>query len=140
MEHFRCFDSICGLDFTIDVNSPLALQIYNKYRNHVLSWYFQNNGVKLIPKVDLLPDCSDWIYDGLPHDSMLCCSTNGRAGNKWKKDELRQCFYEMESVLHPSKVLIFGTEIELETHTEIVYYETQILKRKSKFDYPTYTI
>ena len=55
---------------------------YNKYRNHVLSWYFQDNGVKIIPKVDLLPCCSDWIYDGLPRNTMLCCSTQGRAFSK----------------------------------------------------------
>ncbi len=129
MEHFRCFNSICGLDFTIDVKSPLALQIYNKYRNHVLSWYFQHNGVKLIPKVDLLPGCADWIYDGLPHNSMLCCSTNGRNQNEWQRKEFRECFAEMESVLRPHTILIYGTKIELETDAEILYYETQIQKR-----------
>lgn len=123
IEHLKCFESVCGFDFTIDVNSPLALQIYNKYRNHVLSWYFANNGVKVIPKVDILPDCADWIYDGLPHNSTLCCSTQGRAFSKAAKQEFIECFGEMESILKPFRVIIVGTKIEFEHDCDIVYLD-----------------
>lgn len=27
IEHLKCFESVCGFDFTIDVKSPLSLQI-----------------------------------------------------------------------------------------------------------------
>lgn len=123
MNHFQCFQSICGFDFSIDKKSPLALQIYNKYRNHVLSWYFANNGVKVIPKVDLLPGCSDWIYDGLPHESTLCCSTKGRAVSLEAKKEFSECFAEMESVLNPHTVIIIGTKIDLETDCNLVWLD-----------------
>lgn len=134
MNHFKCFESICGLDFSIDVQSPLALQIYNKHRNHVLSWYFQNNGVKLIPKVNILPDCSDWIYDGLPHDSMLCCSTNGRAVNKMAKKSFVECFKEMESVLNPYTVVIVGTVIEFEHDCDIIWLDSVKQKLKKSLE------
>lgn len=135
IEHLKCFGSVCGFDFTIDVKSPLSLQIYNKYRNHVLSWYFQNNGVKLIPKVDLLPGCADWIYDGLPHESTLCCSTNGRAISKAAKKSFAECFKGMESVLKPHKVIIVGTKIDFEHECEIVWLETYLMKHfKKNFD------
>lgn len=132
MEHLKCFGSVCGFDFTIDVKSPLALQIYNKYRNHVLSWYFQNNGVKIIPKVDLLPACSDWIYDGLPHESTLCCSTNGRAISKDAKKSFTDCFKEMESVLNPHRVIIVGTKFDFEHDCEIVWLETYLMNHFKK--------
>lgn len=128
MEHFRCFQSICGFDFSVDINSPLALQIYNKYRNHVLSWYFQHNGVKLIPKVNILPDCSDWIYDGLPHNSMLCCSTNGRLFNESTKKEFSDCFAEMESVLEPHTMVIVGNELNFSHKCDIVWLSTSVQK------------
>lgn len=126
MEHFRCFQSICGLDFSISVQSPLALQIYNKYRNHVLSWYFWKNGVKLIPKVDILPDCSDWIYDGLPCNSMLCCSTNGRAYSRAAKESFIECFAEMESALHPHTMVIVGTKIDFSHKCDIVWLDAHM--------------
>lgn len=121
LEHLKCFGSVCGFDFTIDINSPLALQIYNKYRNHVLSWYFANNGVKVIPKVDIIPHCSDWIYGGLPHNSTLCCSTKGRAFNKSAKMEFSECFQEMESVLNPHRVIIVGTKIDFSHNCDIIW-------------------
>lgn len=123
IEHLKCFESVCGFDFTIDVKSPLALQIYNKYRNHVLSWYFANNGIKLIPKVDILPDCSDWIYDGLSHNSTLCCSTQGRAFSKAAKQEFSECFSEMESVLNPHTVVIVGTRIDFPHDCDIIWLD-----------------
>lgn len=123
IEHLKCFGSVCGFDFTIDVKSLLALQIYNKYRNHVLSWYFANNGVKLIPKVDLLPDCSDWIYDGLPHESTLCCSTHGRAISNAAKQSFSKCFDEMENVLKPKTVIIVGTRIEFLHDCNIIWLD-----------------
>lgn len=121
--HLKCFGSVCGFDFTIDINSPLALQIYNKYRNHVLSWYFANNGVKVIPKVDILPDCADWIYDALPHNSTLCCSTKGRASSKNAKMEFAECFAEMESVLNPCRVIIVGTKIDFLHNSDIIWLD-----------------
>lgn len=128
MKHFRCFQSICGFDFSISVTSPLALQIYNKYRNHVLTWYFWNNGVKVIPKVDLLLGCSDWIYDGLPRNSMLCCSTNGRAYNREAKESFIKCFAEMESILCPHTMIIVGTKIDFSHKCDIIWLDTNIQK------------
>lgn len=55
IEHLKCFGSVCGFDFTIDVNSPLALQIYNKYRNHVLSWYLQIMALKSFQRLIYFP-------------------------------------------------------------------------------------
>lgn len=134
MNHFKCFQSICGTDFSIDIKTPLALQIYNKYRNHVLSWYFQHNGIKLIPKVDLLPNCTDWIYDGLPHNSMLCCSTNGRAKSGKAKQSFISCFKEMESTLNPHTVVIVGTKIDFETECDIIWFESVAQKFRKKFE------
>lgn len=132
LEHLKCFGSVCGFDFTIDVNSPLSLQIYNKYRNHVLSWYFANNGVKVIPKVDILPDSSDWIYDGLPHDSVLCCSTQGRAFSRAAKKEFADCFSEMESVLNPHKVVIVGTSFEFSHKCDIIWLDNYLNRHYGK--------
>ncbi len=123
MEHFRCFHSICGFDFSIDTKSPLALQIYNKYRNHVLSWYFQSNGVNVIPNVDILPGCSDWIYDGLPKNSLLCCGTKGRVNTLRARREFKECFAEMESVLRPHTVILVGGEIDIDTSCNLIQFE-----------------
>lgn len=123
MEHFRCFHSICGFDFSIDTKSPLALQIYNKYRNHVLSHYFQKNGVRVIPKVNILPGCSNWIYDGLPKNSLLCCGTKGRVKTLRARKEFKECFTEMESILHPHTVILVGGKIDFEANCKLVYLE-----------------
>ena len=34
IDHFRAFDCILGLDYSIDTQMPLVMQMWNKYRNH----------------------------------------------------------------------------------------------------------
>lgn len=67
-------------DFSLYTNFPLALQIYNKYRNHWLAAYYSINGVRIIPcvlccKVITFP----WLFSGLPKESVIAISDIGIA-------------------------------------------------------------
>ena len=51
LDHLRCFHSVCGLDYSIasgEQGMPFAMQIWNKYRNHALTYYLALNGVKML--------------------------------------------------------------------------------------------
>ena len=55
LSHLKCFEGLCGLDFSIDTQVPLVIQYWNKYRNMVLDWCLTLNGITAIPERKYYP-------------------------------------------------------------------------------------
>lgn len=138
LEHLKCFHSVMSPDFSIFTGRrgmPLALNIFNKYRNHALGWYLHMNGITVIPSVSILDRGSyDWCFDGLPEGSVLSVCTNGRIRAKVARIEFCEGFREMCRRLNPTQVIIVGRiPEELETDVKIVNFQTRNQKIKEKF-------
>ena len=130
LEHLKCFHSVTMPDFSISTGErgmPMPLNIYNKYRNHALSWYLYLNGIKVIPSVSIADSQNyDWCFDGLPKSSVLSVCTNGRIKAKASRIEFCEGFKVMCDKLEPIKVIIVGrVPDELKTDVEIVNYMTR---------------
>ena len=130
LEHLKCFHSVTMPDFSIctgDSGMPLALNIYNKYRNHALAWYLHMNGINIVPSVPILDkDNLDWCFDGLPKNSILSVCTNGRVRSKAARLEFCDGFKAMCDRLEPTCVWIVGKiPDELNTDVSIVNYQTR---------------
>ena len=130
LEHLKCFHSVTMPDFSISTGErgmPMPLNIYNKYRNHALSWYLYLNGIKVIPSVSIADSQNyDWCFDGLPKSSVLSVCTNGRIKAKASRIEFCDGFKVMCDRLEPIKVIIVGrVPDELKTDVEIVNYMTR---------------
>lgn len=130
LEHLRCFHSVTMPDFSIstgDRGMPFALNIYNKYRNHALAWYFHINYIKVIPSVPIADkDSYDWCFDGLPQNSILSVCTNGRVRAKSSRIEFCDGFKFMCDKLQPTRVIIVGRiPDELKSDVPITNYQTR---------------
>ena len=130
IEHLKCFHAVFMPDFSISVGNngmPLAMCLWNKYRNHALAHYMILNDIKVISNVNILPEyCWDWCFDGLPEGSTVACCTNGRVKSKAARLEFCESFKEMERRLKPLRVIIVGRiPEELETDTEIINFKTR---------------
>ena len=63
-------------DFSMYTNMPLALQIYNVYRNRWLGAFWQQNGLTVIPTVSWSDEWSyDFCFDGIQTGSVVAVST-----------------------------------------------------------------
>ena len=126
-EHLSCFQSVCGLDFSIDTRMPLVMQMWNKYRSMALDWYLSFQGIKVIPNVNILPYKGvEWILDGIPHHGTLCCCTNSRTRNKALREEFCEGFYQMCDRLEPMRVIIVGRiPDELNSPVDIINLKTR---------------
>lgn len=132
LEHLRCFHSLCGLDFSIDTQMPLVMQYWNKYRSMALDWYLTLQGMKVIPNVNIIPYKGlEWLLEGIPKNSTLCCSTNGRVRSKAARKEFCEGFYEMCERLGPTRVVIVGIlPEELDSPVEIINLENRAQKMR----------
>lgn len=135
MDHLKCFESVCGLDFSINTQMPLVMQMWNKYRSMSLDWYLTLQGITVIPNVNIIPyEGREWLLDGLPERSTVCCSTNGRVRSKSAREEFCQGFYEMCERLEPTRVVVVGIlPEELDSSVEIVNLKSRNQKVNENF-------
>ena len=113
----------------------MALNIYNKWRNHALAWYMYLNGITVIPNVNIIPyKGREWLLEGLPKHSTVSCSTNGRVRSKAARKEFCEGFYEMCERLEPTRVVVVGIlPDELDSPVEIINFKTRGQKVNDKF-------
>lgn len=94
-------------DFSLYANFPLALQIYNKYRNHWLGAFYSVNGVRIIPcvlcnKVITFP----WLFSGLPKNSVIAISDIGIAKGEDRR-LFEDTYNQILDKLKPIQILYF---------------------------------
>lgn len=103
------FDAVLQPDFSTYIDFPLAVQIFNKYRNHWLARYWQERGIKVIPQIEWgLEDTFDWCFDGYPQDSIVAVSNVGCMNKKEWRDAFMNGYNEMLKRLKPRKILMFA--------------------------------
>lgn len=126
------FKYVCPCDFSVYSNMPLALQIYNVYRNRAIHHYLTCCGVNCIPVVTWSDESSfEWCFDGLPQNSTLSISTNGCHSIR-SREHYKRGFYEICKRLNPNRVIVVGSEIEVDCDVKIQYldgFSQQMRKR-----------
>ena len=135
LNYLKLFQCVLGLDFSIDTQMPLVMQYWNKYRSMALDWYLTLQGITVIPSVNIIPyKGREWLLDGLPKRSTVCCSTNGRVRSKGAREEFCEGFYEMCENLEPTRVVVVGIlPDELDSPVEIINFKTRGQKINDKF-------
>lgn len=135
LNYLKLFQCVLGLDFSIDTQMPLVMQYWNKYRSMALDWYLTLQGITVIPNVNIIPyEGHEWLLDGLPKRSTVCCSTNGRVRSKGAREEFCEGFYEMCERLEPTRVVVVGIlPDELDSPVEIINFKSRGQKVNDRF-------
>lgn len=119
------FGYIVGPDFSQYFDFPLALQIYNHYRNNWLVAYWQKcYNITVVPTV-MWGDYNtfSWCFDGFPKHSILAVSTVGFNGNDELWDMFMEGYYAMMDALEPTQILVYSrSKIDLPGNTAHIPY------------------
>lgn len=115
--------------FSLYTDWPLAIQIWNTYRNRWCGAFWQAQGRSVIPTVVWsTPESYDFCFCGVPQHSMVAITTIGLAKNPPIAHQyFRQGFEEMVKRLQPSTVLCYGKLLDntLNDLVTIVTYPTR---------------
>lgn len=135
LNYLKLFQCVMGLDFSIDTQMPLVMQMWNKYRNMAVDWYLILQGITVVPHVTILPyKGREWLLDGIPKHSAVSCSTIGKVRSKEAVKEFCDGFEEMERLIEPKKVVMIGImPDELKTNVEILNFKSSHQKDLSKY-------
>ena len=72
LDYLKLYQSVCGLDLSIDTQMSLVMQYWNKYRSMTLDWYLTLQGITVVPSVNVIPyKGREWLLDGLPKHSTV---------------------------------------------------------------------
>ena len=108
IDFLKKFDYVIMPDFSLYFDFPIALQIYNKYRNHWLASFFYLHNIHMIPNINLSTlECIPWSMLGYPQNSVVAVSDIGRIRDKSYREYRNDILSIIKNDLHPSQILYF---------------------------------
>ena len=109
IEMFKKYEYICSPDYSLFLDDPKAIQIYNTFKKQYLGAFYQSHGIKVVPTVSWSdPSSYKWCFDGIEQGSCVACSSVGCLRNKEAKLLFIQGFIAMNNIIKPSKILMVG--------------------------------
>ena len=113
VDKLRQYACVATPDFSPYGDMPLATQIYNHYRKHWVGCYLQNKGITVIPTIrsSTDPRSLDFFLEGEPKNSIVLISSMW-ASRKNVAEAFDRSYNLMYDTLKPSKVLVYGREVE----------------------------
>ena len=105
----RRYKAVVSPDFSLYLDFPKTIQLYNNYRRQWCGAYWQDNGITVIPTVRWAGEESfDWCFEGIPHHSLVCISTVGGFKEKAVEKMWIAGYQKALEVLEPSRILFYG--------------------------------
>ena len=119
-KELRRFQALVAPDALLYWDMPLATQITNKYRNHVIGHYLQQQGLYVIPNVrwgdertytcDFLPEPLAFL--GIERHSIMSVGSCGLVKTAEEKRHFKAGLAAMLEWLEPEVVLVYGSAPE----------------------------
>ena len=134
-------------DCSLYRDAPLAVQITNVYRNRAIGYYYQRNGIYVIPSVrwgNALTYTTKILREkvaflGVEKHSIVAVSAYGCFKTRDDKYHFEAGLSEMMETLEPKIVLVYGAKngrvFEPYAHSaQFVFYADWIAQKRRKFD------
>ena len=143
LERARRFRGAISPDCSLYYDMPLALQIFNTYRNRQFGHFLQENGVYTIPNIrwgdersyeEIIAGDTPFAFQGIEKHSTVAIGTYGCSKTRIEKLHLRKGLKAMLDIIKPESVIVYGampTEVfsGFEVKTNFIQFPNWI-KRK----------
>ncbi|MBP3887890.1 MAG: DUF4417 domain-containing protein [Cellulosilyticum sp.] len=107
--YLKKFSCVLSPEFSVYVNFPKAIQIFNHYRKHWCAAYWQEQGLTVIPTITWgWKDSFEWCFDGEPEGGIVAVSNVGCMKNKEMRKLFNDGYNEMLTRLQPKEVLFYA--------------------------------
>lgn len=117
------YQAVMTPDFSLFTDYPMAVQIYNHWRKHLLGAYWQRLGMTVIPSICWSDERSfAWCFDGELVGGTVAVSSVGTQKSPAAKKLFLAGYAEMVARLRPERIIFFGDVPEgctgnIERHT-----------------------
>ncbi|KAJ3615448.1 hypothetical protein Zmor_016410 [Zophobas morio] len=126
IELLKKFQVVFTPDFSLYMDMPKPIQIYNIYRSRLLGAYWQSEGINVIPTLSWSDENSyDFAFDGIEKGSVVTVSTVGVLKSKEAKKYWISGMKEAIKRIKPKAIILYGQEIEFD------YGDIKVIKFKN---------
>lgn len=128
------YDCILSPDFSVYVDMPVSMQIWNIFRSRLIGQFYQSLGLKVIPNIRWAEeDTYDFCFDGIEKGGVVAISTISL------KTEFKDLWIkgvdEMIKRLEPKAILIYGGKIDYDfKDIEVHYYNNKVVDRLNNLE------
>ncbi|WP_303174463.1 DUF4417 domain-containing protein [uncultured Desulfovibrio sp.] len=103
------FTGVITPDFSLYREMPLAMQIWNTYRNRSIAYWLQREDVPIIPNVRWGDERTyAFAFEGLAEGGTVAVSTNGTLRGKMDREYFKQGLAYMVAVLRPKTIVNYS--------------------------------
>ena len=122
------YECVLSPDFSLYLDMPMPMKIWNIYRSRMVGQYFQNKGLKVIPTISWAEaDTFKFCFKGIPKGSIVSIST---IGVKQDKNALKIWYDgvdEMIRQIEPKAILVYGGKLDYDfKDIEVYYFENKV--------------
>lgn len=104
-ERLKQYHALCSPDYSLYVDMPLLLQMYNTFKNRWCGAFWQSKGMKVIPTISWSDERSfDFCFDGVEEGSIVAVSTHE---NKKCKQEFLLGYNKMLEKIKPRAIICY---------------------------------
>lgn len=131
IEKLTDFDCVLTPDFSLYLDMPIAMQVWNIYRSRLIGQIMQDYGMTVIPTVSWAYKSSfDFCFDGLPKNATLAISTIGVKQNKEQFQIWVDGMDEMIERLSPKRIIVYGGQVDYKyKDIDVVYFDNATTER-----------
>lgn len=128
LEDYEC---ILSPDFSLYMDMPYSMKIWNVYRSRLIGQYYQSMGMKVIPTISWAEEETfEFCFDGIPEGSIVSISTIGVKRNKTALDIWTKGMDAMIKKIKPSTILVYGGKLDYDYgDIEVIYYDNKVTER-----------
>lgn len=120
------YKGILSPDFSMYLEMPYALQIYNTFRNRWCGAYYSQYGIKVVPTLNWSDEKSfDFCFKGIEKGSVLAVSTYMFQEKDYHSDQkeiFMKGYNKMLEEVEPSKIICYSEPFE-EMKGDIIYID-----------------
>ena len=124
------YECILTPDFSLYMDMPMPMKIWNVYRSRQIGAFYQSEGIKVIPTISWAePETYCFCFEGIPEESIVAVSTLG-IKNKDSIEIYKDGVAAMIERIRPKKIIEYGGNVgEDYQGIEVIRFENEVLKR-----------
>jgi hypothetical protein len=106
LARLKNFQGVITPDFSLYRDLPLAMQIWNTYRNRAVGYFLQLNGIEVIPNIRWGDERAyDFCFEGVEKRGTVAVSSNGSLRDKTEREYFKRGLDEMVKRLEPDVIV-----------------------------------
>lgn len=134
VEMFQRYDCILSPDFSLYMDMPVPMKVWNVYRSRLIGAYYQSYGIPVIPTLSWAEkETFDFCFKGIPKGSIVSISTIGVKKDKDAMKTWLDGVKEMLKTVNPKILLIYGGKLPFDYgNREIIYFNNKVTENWRK--------